>query len=135
MTFLNCEIKNLTKESSAYKDICSTFIDLKKQLNIEKNKIDNLTIFTTKLTDVNIDNFANVESSFIDIILDLKICLENTQNNIEEITNLFNELTQIISFIENPTKDINLNLSNYYILYMTKQNSIFQNDLKTENYF
>ena len=135
MIFFNCEIKNLTKESSEYKHICTTFIDLQKQLNIQKNKLNNLTLFITKLTDTNIENYLNVEFSFLDIIIDLKTCLENTQNNIEEITNLLNELNKIISFIENPLNDTNINLSNYYILYMTKQNSIFQNDLKTEKLF
>ena len=98
--------KKLNKNSDLYKFMSSTLQNLYKQLKLQKNKKNNLISLTEKLSNINIKNSSNINTtSLLSIIEELKSCLDNVRSNIEDINKLiindtiyaFNELMGIIN--------------------------------------
>ena len=129
--------KEINKDSDLYKFMNSTLQNLYKQLHLQKEKKNNLSILTDKLSDINVKSSEKINTScLLEIISEIKNCLENIRNNIDDINNLIEQLKTFLNIIEtNPQQAQEINLKLYYTLYIEKQNIILKKDLKTEKLF
>lgn len=127
--------KKLNKNSDLYKFMSSTLQNLYKQLKLQKNKKNNLISLTEKLSNINIKNSSNINTtSLLSIIEELKSCLDNVRSNIEDINKLIKDLKDALDSIDNPNHlNSNVNLSLFYTLYIEKQNVILEREIKTDS--
>ena len=132
MIFFDSE-QNIKKDSDLYKYLHNTLQNLYKQLDLQKNKRKNLIKWINKIEDICVCDFKNIDTTnLLSNIDSIKNNLDNISTNIEDINTLITSLKNIISNIDNNINTENINLSEYFTLYMEKQNNISEKNLKIE---